>query len=105
MWSPVPANPVSFIGYKPDQALTAALAGSQVALHEHRLAYENLLAAFTKDRGGWEQQKGSLVRSMQHANIVVAHRPPYSCTTHVLCAGRRTKFVSYQYGMPRLNVG
>ncbi len=61
MWTPLSLTP-AFKVFRPDDSVVRALAGSQVALHEHRLAYNNLLAVANADRNEWGQQKAELVR-------------------------------------------
>ena len=60
IWTPLSLSP-AFQVFRPDDSVVRALAGSQVSLHEHRMAYKNLLAVANADRSDWEQQKAELV--------------------------------------------
>ena len=47
----------AFNVFRKDDAVVRALQGSQVALHEYRMAYDNLLQVATADRDDWSKQK------------------------------------------------
>ncbi|KAG2444671.1 hypothetical protein HXX76_001415 [Chlamydomonas incerta] len=58
-WGPMPGgrNVNAFNVFRKDDAVVRALQGSQVALHEYRMAYDNLLQVATADRDDWSKQK------------------------------------------------
>ncbi|GLC40452.1 hypothetical protein PLESTF_000434500, partial [Pleodorina starrii] len=56
-WSSLPANAPSFHVFRRDDAVVRTLQGSQVAVHEYRMAYDNILEANRRERYEHEREK------------------------------------------------
>lgn len=60
-WSSLSASSPAFHAYRRDDAVIRTLQGSQVAVHEYRTAYDNLLAASKLERDDLARDKLRLV--------------------------------------------
>jgi hypothetical protein len=56
-----PRSNLGFFAYRPDDAAIRALQSSQVALHEYRLAYQNLKESMDSDSRKWAVEQRRLV--------------------------------------------
>jgi hypothetical protein len=67
-WSSSTANPPAFHIFRRDDAVVRTLQGSQVAVHEYRMAYDNILEASRREREEHERDKLRMVKPQVNNN-------------------------------------